>query len=307
MKKINKIIADIKWDLNQIPYIVKANKINCYIDVPALHNKVNIYDYRPNKYGYDLFQGEPFNLGDCLGKVVCKYLCEKKGINMDAEVSKTKHLFTVGSNIFGSKMKGNYQDATIWGSGVLRQPTKRISFFQHLSRRKLDVRAVRGPLTKMVLEQFGHSCPEVYGDPAILMPLIYQPTKEKKYPYSIVLQFIHERQFREGHPDERMISMNTNDYKSVIDNIVSSDIIYTSSLHGIILAETYGVPVVFFRGLGKSSDFKYYDYYYSTGRRDIKIANNFEEALTMEPLPLPDLSKLSQGLLDTFPYDLWEQ
>ena len=59
--------------------------------------------------------------------------------------------------------------------------------------------------------------------------------------------------------------------------------------------------------LKKKVDFKYYDYYYSTGRKDIKIAESFEEALTMEPLPLPDLSKMRQDLFDTFPYDLWEQ
>ncbi len=100
--------------------------------------------------------------------------------------------------------------------------------------------------------------------------------------------------------------MNTNDYKSVIDEIAASEIVYTSSLHGIILAESYGVPAIFFRGLGKSKDFKYLDYYYSTGRKDVKIAESFEEALTMKPLPLPDLSKMQQDLLESFPYDLWE-
>lgn len=100
--------------------------------------------------------------------------------------------------------------------------------------------------------------------------------------------------------------MNTNDYKSVIDEIVSSEIVYTSSLHGIILAESYGVPSVFFRSLSRKCDFKYLDYYYSTGRTNIKIAESFEEALTMEPLPLPDLSGLRKGLLESFPYDLWE-
>ena len=135
--------------------------------------------------------------------------------------------------------------------------------------------------------------------------LFYQPKIQDKRPYSIVLQFAHERKFRANHPNEHMVSMNTNDYKAVIDEIVSSKIVYTSSLHGIILAESYGVPAVFFRGLNKKIDFKYLDYYYSTGRKDIKIAESFEEALTMKPLPLPDLSKMRQDLLDSFPYDLW--
>ena len=89
-------------------------------------------------------------------------------------------------------------------------------------------------------------------------------------------------------------------------NIKASEIVFTSSLHGIILAESYNVPAVFFRGLSKSVDFKYYDYYLSTGRPDIKIADTFEEAKKMSPLSIPDLTKLQQGLLDSFPYDLWE-
>jgi pyruvyltransferase len=230
----------------------------------------------------------------------------KKGIKKDAYVKEKKHLFTVGSMILGSDRKGNYQNATIWGSGVISIPTARAAFFQRLSRRKLDIRAVRGPLTKEILERFGHKCPEVYGDPAILMPLIYQPKVEKRYPYSVVLQFYRECKFREEHPNEHMVSMNTNDYKTVIDEIVASNVVYTSSLHGIILAEAYGVPAVFFRGLKKKIDFKYLDYYFSTGRRDIVIAETFEEALKMKPLPLPDFSKLRQGLLDSFPYDLWD-
>lgn len=102
-----------------------------------------------------------------------------------------------------------------------------------------------------------------------------------------------------------MLSMNTNDYQHVIDEIVSSEVVYTSSLHGIILAETYGVPAVFFRGLPKFKDFKYYDWYQSTGRMEIKIAEDYEEALNMTPLPLPNLERLIEGLLESFPYDLW--
>ena len=296
-------LKQIKYILSEIPYIVKANKINArYLDIPAKKNRVNVFQYHPERFGYNLVNNLPYNLGDSLGEVIIRFLLSQKGIDLDAPVTQTKHLNCVGSNIFGS-----YQDATIWGSGAFPyHPSKSMLFCQKLSRRKLDIRAVRGPLTREILIKLGFQCPEIYGDPAILMPLIYNPAKKKKRPYSIVLQFYHERKFRESHPKGCMVSMNTNDYKSVIDEIVSSEIVYTSSLHGIILAETYGVPAVFFRGLSKKTDFKYLDYYYSTGRREIKIAESFEEALTMKPLPLPDLTKMRQDLLDSFPYDVWD-
>lgn len=37
------------------------------------------------------------------------------------------------------------------------------------------------------------------------------------------------------------------------------------------------------------------------------MAESFEEDLAMKPLPLPDLTKMRQVLLDSFPYDLWGQ
>lgn len=294
----------IKYILSEIPYIVKANKINArYLDIPAKKNKVNIFQYHPERFGYNLVNNLPYNLGDSLGEVIIRFLLSQKGIDLDAPVTQTKHLNCVGSNIFGS-----YQDATIWGSGAFSyHPSKSMLLCQKLSRRKLDIRAVRGPLTREILIKLGFQCPNIYGDPAILMPLIYKPVKEKTYDYLVIPQFVDEKNFRTAHPKERMVSMNTDDYKSVIDIILSSEIVYSSSLHGIILAESYGTPAIFFRGLQKNYDFKYLDYYYSTGRKDIIIAESFEEALTMKPLPIPDFSKMRQDLLDSFPYDLWEQ
>lgn len=101
--------------------------------------------------------------------------------------------------------------------------------------------------------------------------------------------------------------MNTNDYKSVIDQIVQSKLIISSSLHGVILADAYGVPSVWYRGLGKDIDFKYLDYYASTGRRPETIPTTIEEAMNTKPLPLPDLKPLQEGLLKSFPYDLWDK
>ena len=72
----------------------------------------------------------------------------------------------------------------------------------------------------------------------------------------IIPQFYSEQSFREKNHEGFIVSMNTDDYKSVIDEICASEIVYTSSLHGIILAESYGIPAVFFRGLDKAVDFK---------------------------------------------------
>lgn len=296
-----------KYCCKEIPYIIKRNKINAHnLDIPAQKNRVNIFQYHPEKiYNY---VNIPYNLGDSLGEVIISYLLGKKGINIDVPISKTRHLNCVGSNILSS-----YQDATIWGAGANPQyPSKEMLFCQKLSRRKLDIRAVRGPLTRKVLLELGYICPEVYGDPAILMPLIYKPIVQKKRKYIVIPQFQQERKMANDYPDEFFVSMNTNNYRYVIDQITSSEIVYTSSLHGIILAESYGIPAVFFRSLKHTSrpekriNFKFYDWYLSTNRTSFPRGESLEEAKKLSPPILPDLNPLIQGLLDTFPYDLWE-
>lgn len=300
---MSRIGGFIKYARRELPLIIHANSINArYLDIPAKKNRVNIFEYHPERfYEGKLYQNQPYNLGDSLGEVIIRFLLSQRGIDIDKPVSRTKHLYCVGSNI-----QGAYQSATIWGSGIFPPKNKKEAFLQKYCGRKLDIRAVRGPLTRQIVLQYGHKCPEIYGDPAILLPLIFNPVVPKKRERLVIPQFLREIEFRKNHPNEYMVSMNTNDYKSVINEILASEVVYTSSLHGIILAEAYGVPAVFYRGLPECRDFKYLDYYYSTGRNQVSIVNTFEDALGV-PIPsLPDLGKLKENLLNSFPYDLWE-
>ena len=305
MTVFDTIKKTLKKVLHLLHAYIIADSINGgYTNVKAKDHRVNLFEYRPDLQKYNRYNESRYNLGDYLGFVIAEWMLSKKGLSLDTWVKKRKHLKCVGSNIYAG-----FQNATIWGSGIIHKPKgiKRVNaFLIHYPLTRLDIRAVRGPLTRELLLKWGQKCPEVYGDPAILMPLIYQPKHEIKKDMLVIPQFVTEKTFREQYPDLNMISMNTNDYKFVIDTIASSKKVITSSLHAVILSDAYGVPSVLYRGLSQKTDFKYLDYYYSTGRRNIKIADTFEEALKMEPLPLPDLKTLQEGLLRTFPYDLWE-
>ena len=304
------LVKSLKHYLYYIYIYVFADQIiGVYPRIKAKNNRVNLFDYHPElSVGRNsTYMNSRWNLGDSLGFVVASYMLDKKGLSLDSWVKKRKHFGCIGSYVFTS-----FQHMTIWGGGALVHPKDFKTLFLRKCRlyrypfSKYDFRAVRGPLTRSVVMEYGHECPEVYGDPAILMPYIYSPHCEVKHDFLAIPQFCTEANFRQEHPDYYTVSMNTNDYKSVIDAIVSSKKVITSSLHGIILAEAYGVPAVFFRGLEDRIDFKYLDYYYSTNRYEVKIADTFEEALSMEPLPLPDLKPLQEGLIRSFPYDLWE-
>lgn len=293
---INKILVEI------YTYFFADRMIGKYYKIKAQNSRVNLFDYHPEfSKGLNRFNDSRYNLGDYLGFVVTSFMLEKKGLSLDTRVKKRKHFYCVGSNVFTG-----YQFATYWGSGLIREPQITKEFLYQFPLSKFDFRAVRGPLTRKWVMRYGHKCPEIYGDPAILMPLIYQPKHEVKHDLLVIPQFVTETDFRKEHPNLFMVSMNTDDYKLVIDAIVSSKKVVTNSLHAIILADAYGVPSVLFKVPSQKNGFKYLDYYYSTERYDIKLADSYEEAMQMDPLPLPNLESLQEGLLKSFPYDLWE-
>ncbi len=248
----------------------------------ADRNKVNLEYWNFNE-----------NLGDLLAPVVTQWMLHRLGLDLYREAAKPCHLMTIGS-VLGLGVF----DAVIWGSGV--------NSFAHVGRvttqkgyRKLDIRAVRGPVTAQVLRENGYTCPQIYGDPAILLPLIYpgrRPEKKKKY---VVIDHYMKRKTT---GDDRL-SIRTGDYRTFLDKILEAEVVYSSSLHGIILAESYGVPSVFLRQGMEEEMLKYYDWYFATGRYEVRSATSLAEAKETEPMKLPELEELRDGLLQSFPYD----
>lgn len=235
------------------------------------------------------------NVGDALSPVIVNWMMEQQ--QLDPAKGKPVHLLAVGSIIGPVRF-----DAVIWGAGIL-DPFNIANVIRHSWYVKYDIRAVRGPITRSCLQEAGYDCPEVYGDPAVLMPLIYQPEDQtKKYPVSVILHF--SSSLKPGK-DVHQINVETDDYKDFIDQLTASEKIISSSLHGIILAEAYGIPAVFLNQDVTDQSLKYLDWYYSTGRKNIKMASTLEEALRMEPMELPDLRLMQQQIQDAFPTDLW--
>ena len=268
--------------LEIIRKFINRNKFNYLASRKIKSGQVNLHWYRLSE--------KVQNVGDFLSPFVVDYMKKQKSVCDNTASKGTQHLLAIGSVIDSS-----YQNSVVWGSGLIRENRKYWWRFV----RKLDVRAVRGPETRRVLIENGYSCPEVYGDPAILMPLIYMPEKtEKEYDYKIIYNYGYV------YSKENVLLPLVYDWKSFIDEIVKCKLVISSSLHGIILAEAYGIPAIMLKS--PLNTFKFRDYYYSTERYDFPVANTIEEALTMEPPPLPNLDKLRQGLIDSFPYDIWK-
>lgn len=240
------------------------------------------------------------NLGDCLAPVIVDWMLERKGIDSNKKIKKTKHLYTVGS-VIGM---GRLFDATIWGSGIhTLEAIDKIGNEKDI--RKYDIRAVRGPKTAKVMRDSGYNCPDVYGDPAILMPLIYSPENvTKEYKLSVIHHYLKKNNNDNALYHE--LDIETDDYKKFIDELCKSELVISSSLHGIILAESYGIPCFFLNEGLDDELFKFYDWYESTGRDNLVEVSSIEAAFQMEFPKIPDLSCMRERLLAVFPYDLWQ-
>ena len=179
----------------------------------------------------------------------------------------------IGSILDNSKTK----NMIVWGSGFMKADSK----FIHPPR---EITAVRGPLTREKVLDLGIDCPEVYGDPALLLPKFYNPKIEKKYKLGIIAHYIdknHEnyKKLISSIPDDILIIDIEGDIEEVIDNILSCEKVASSSLHGVIVSDAYSIPSV---QLKFSDDvvggsFKFKDYMASVNRqykKPLVIENN---------------------------------
>ena len=250
-----------------------------------------------NKVNLNYWDGKP-NLGDAISPVITDYMLKEKNLSLEKSVDKTKHLYVVGSII-----TAGLQDCTVWGSGVLYT-----TLGYRLKNRDLDIRSVRGPLTRMVLMEYGYSVPEIYGDPAIIMPEIYDNKDIKKeYKYGLVMHKNGSDFFKDVDQLDgsyKFIDIKTNDYKKFINDLLSVEYVISSSLHGIILAESYGIPAILVQP--EFSLFKYIDWYTATGRATFPIIKELSEVKTSNFPSLPDLTNLRQKLKEAFPYDIFD-
>ncbi|WP_169748922.1 polysaccharide pyruvyl transferase family protein [Gynuella sunshinyii] len=171
------------------------------------------------------------------------------------------HSLTNEYMVIGSILQHANSHTQVWGSGLISEHSK-------LKESPRHIHAVRGPLTRAALKLQGIACPEIYGDPALLLPRFFPNEQKKRYKLGIIPHNDHAGfpfppQLTEND-DIKIISLRDG-FKNVLETIQRCENIVSSSLHGLIVADAYNIPSrrLVFNGKLYGGDFKFSDYYRS--------------------------------------------
>eukprot|EP00804_Cyclotella_cryptica_P022084 CCRYP_011570-RC/>CCRYP_011570-RC protein AED:0.04 eAED:0.04 QI:408/1/1/1/0.66/0.5/4/363/440 len=230
------------------------------------------------------------NLGDELGPMLLLKLSgikliEKRYDGMDVVVIGSVLNYMVKKYSETVKRIGSYYNLTVWGTGT-KWGAKGVCF---------DFRAVRGPKTREKYTKMGCNVPEVYGDPALLFPYVYNPRKsidpdvdlcivphmgdlanefdwwKKNNGTSLLKRFSYFDHQILGEDSAnatrvRLLDIRTPDAAAFIDTLSTCKLVASASLHGLILSEAYNITWSWIQLRDKhEASFKYNDFFLSVG------------------------------------------
>lgn len=190
--------------------------------------------------------------------------------------------------------------SVVWGAGIM-QRTDPIC-------RDATLLAVRGPLTRERALACGVPCPQVYGDPALLLPRFYRPPPARRSGIGIVPHFSDmPRIAAHWRPSAELHLIDIQDpIERVVDQIAACELVASSSLHGIIASHAYGVPAVWlkFRDLPSGDDSKFHDHLLAIGaepRPPVRVADDRIDPCAFG-VPLAAPAAIDDQLWDACPF-----
>jgi hypothetical protein len=214
-------------------------------------------DHALNVYWWD---GKP-NFGDTIGPWLVELITGKPVVNTKGKRHIGNTLVTVGSLL-------NYLDRgglDVWGTGLIA-PMGEETVRRLAERKPRRIHAVRGQKTYDELTQkLGWDVPKVFGDPALLLPRFYTPSDTGETGHIAVCpHYAHKGHFHTAGPSAIKFIDVASAPSAVIDDIASASVCISTSLHGVIIAQAYGVPWVWLHITDKplmGDEFKFEDFF----------------------------------------------
>jgi hypothetical protein len=298
-----------KWRHRAIDILSEA-ELNFYfpkIDKKLRKSHLKFYWWKDNNVG-DLIT--PYYLEKvCNVKDVSNYRINEEQIsNIEKDARKTskygfifrwlkKINIDTGANYCvstGSLIRLCGDKALVFGSGV-RSKNQQTN--------KSYVRSVRGPLTRDAYISSGTPCPNIYGDPGLLLPRFYRPKEPgKKYGLGIIPHFTEYQTVKDLYSKDLnilIINMGCGDLEHVIDQICSCERTVSSSLHGLVFSHAYNIRtcrIIFSEDNDFGDGTKYTDYYAAVNLRSEIVI----DALIYQRINPVDLIQAATERLDNF-------
>lgn len=202
------------------------------------------------------------NWGDKIAPTLVDRLSGKQVVNVrDVITTGNKPVYTTIGSMLGTVRARNL---VVWGSGF-------VDTSHSLQVRPRQICAVRGPLTRQRLLDSGVECPDIVGDPALLYSMFYRPQVSKDYRLGVLAhwrdQDLPAVRRLVDNDGTRFIDI-TAGLEEVADQINSCERVASSSLHGMVAGDGYGVPSMWVRFSDRpyGDGFKFRDYLASVGR-----------------------------------------
>lgn len=251
---------------------------------------------------------EKENYGDLLSKYLVEKISGKRVKWVHPKKQPWYKLNKTNYLAIGSILPHATKDSIVWGSGIIDH-THPVA--------EADFRAVRGPRTRKFLIEAGYDCPEIYGDPALLLPNYYNPEVEKKYSLGIIPHYHDYKKACElfgGDPSIKVIDLMCMNVEAVTREIMSCEKCLSSSLHGLIVSHAYEIPGLWVEFSDKifGDGVKYPDYLESVQmpvyKPEFIAAKPSEEKIDLlfsnnPTLPSKEVIKnLQAGLLEVCPF-----
>lgn len=230
------------------------------------------------------------NFGDLIGPYLLSKIANKPVLNIRS--TSLSGIYAVGSII----QTLDRPNATIWGSGLIEEPNDIVK--KRIIKNAPNILTVRGHKTAEKLEELGFLLPdkEAFGDPALLLPLFYKPEIDRKNNIGVIPHYSHKNLFSKKNENQINIIDVQQDVEKVVKDIVSSTICISTSLHGLIIAQAYGIPWVWLEICDNNligDEFKFLDFFSTIEQKEvIHVKVSESEIGNMDFFEISKLAKL---------------
>jgi hypothetical protein len=245
------------------------------------------------------------NMGDLFGPIIVAAHTGQP-VRFASSTSMRQRLISVGT--IGQKQRFGRVD--VWGAGFGgTQPSgfQVPAGFQHPRLTRFMPHAVRGPFSAEILRGSGYAVPDVYGDPAWLLPRLWPGQGiAKRWELGVVLHLSEvgskdpaaaakPEYVRYSIPEafrgsvtliNTVVERGVDAVRGRVEDILACRRILSTSLHALAVAEAYGIPCAGFDfhagpsgrfGVGDNTvpvDHRMRDFYAGSGRADVLLYRN---------------------------------